>query len=71
MRVIDSLSRSLARKPLSPRPTKLACLGGLWYDNGTLRNMFTAKTEWSLSRSDGVKKEALDIDTLRQGEPPL
>lgn len=33
--------------------------------------MFTAKTEWSLSRSDGVKKEALDIDTLRQGEPPL
>lgn len=50
---------------------KIGLFGQTWYDQKTLKNMFTAKTEWGLARSGEIKKEPLDIDALKRGESPL
>jgi hypothetical protein len=40
--------------------------GQTWFDNDERKTMFIAKTVWALARSNEVKKEVLDIDSLRQ-----
>lgn len=49
----------------------IAIIGETSYDTSLLKNMYRARADWALARFGAIKKEHLDVDQLRQGDPPM